>query len=1046
MWNVLWDVRDVRFLVLCGFFAAFPSLAQVQWGGVRGQVTDPSGAPIPSAYVGVNSDSLPRGMSTRTDAHGTYAMPTLPVGSYTVTVAAPGFHTLLYHHLNVRLGVQLTFNARMSLGSVADSIEVNEQTSPMDLTSSQTATQIDASAFDALARGRSFHTVLLMAPGVRNEAKAGAGGVGGISVDGASGSENSYFIDGVEVTDVMSGALMSQNSIPFEFIRELQVKTGGFEAEFGGATGGVVNVTTRGGANAFHGDAQFEITASNWNAGDRGFYQRMVSDPTKAEYIRPREDSYRIFYPGGSFGGPLVRDRMFGYVSYMPEFERTGRTVDHMVDGRRVYGTDRVRHYALSRLDFSPISRLQLSGSWVWSPARRDGSLPIRDPRLRATAVDPAGFHEFAPSQTASLTTSYSVDGRTLVSARYGYKFLNWRTTNGSDPRSAYLLYRSPAVGVPGVPIDLVGGAGTQNFAGSMVTMRDVTTRHNLYLDVSRVASVAGQQHIFKAGYALNRLFNDPLDGYPTGRFDIFWGRGFSRGSLQDERGTYGYYVWEDGPRRATSALGRNHGLYVQDTWRATPRLTLNLGLRSEREFMPPYQRVANGREVANPIDFSWGDKLAPRLGAAWDISGTGEWKLSGSLGLFYDVMKYSLARTAFGGETWMSHVYRLEGTNLRALSLANPGALGTPITSINNRSIPVNERGQWHGIDPDLKPYASREFTASLERRLTSRFNLGIRYSRKELLRAIEDIGVLDGNDNEVYIIGNPGFGMTRDSSSAYGAKTPDAQEWLVPKAKRQYDAMEIRGEGTIRGYSLLASYTFSRLYGNYAGLANSDEAGRMDPSISRSFDLPTYYFDSTGRQRNTEGRLATDRPHVMKLFGWREYSNRLGATSVGLTQMAMSGGLDSTTIAYVTAPTFPFGRGDMGRMPVLTQTDMNLAHTFRLGERYGLKFEVNATNLLNQATVISRVTQMNWNGNITREQLPLTEFFAGYRVSDHVRPGKASYNPIYGLPGRDPVDGGASYHSPKSDLSSAFLVTNPGVGAYQGPRSFRFAVRLTF
>ena len=81
---------------------------------------------------------------------------------------------------------------------------------------------------------------------------------------------------------------------------------------------------------------------------------------------------------------------------------------------------------------------------------------------------------------------------------------------------------------MPGVPEDFVGAAGTQNYAGSYVTLKDITTRHNLYLDASRVTSIGGQQHIFKAGYALNRVFNDPLDGYPAGRFDLYWGR-FSR-------------------------------------------------------------------------------------------------------------------------------------------------------------------------------------------------------------------------------------------------------------------------------------------------------------------------------------------------------------------------------------------------------------------------------------------------------------------------------------------------------------------------------------
>jgi hypothetical protein len=655
---------------------------------------------------------------------------------------------------------------------------------------------------------------------------------------------------------------------------------------------------------------------------------------------------------------------------------------------------------------------------------------------------------EYTPSQTFSLAANYSVNSRTLLAARFGYKYLNGRTGNYNVSDVPFVTYRTPSSTVADVPAAFQGASGFATSAGAFVVDRDITTRHNLYLDGSRVVNVFGQQHIFKAGYALNRIYNDVVDGYANGRFDIFWGETFSRGAIAADRGRYGYYIWEDGPRHNSQALGRNHGLYVQDTWRVRHDLTLSLGVRLEREFVPPYRAEFNGHRVGNPIDFGWDDKIAPRLGAAWDVRGDGKWKLSGSYGLFYDLMKYAMARAAFGGSSWISHVYRLDEPDVLALNLRNPGALGTRITSFDNRSIPVNERGEWAGIDPDLKPFTSRELTVSLERRLASRLAGSVRYTRKNLLRAIEDIGLLDENGSEVYLIGNPGFGLTRNPGSVYGGSTPDGREFLFPRAKRQYDAVEFRLEGDLHRFHLLGSYTYSRLFGNYSGLANSDEAGRMEPSISRSFDLPTYYFDSSGRQRNVEGRLATDRPHVAKLYAWREVSNRLGDTSFGLTQIAMSGTLDSTTVSYLSAPTFPNGRGDLGRTAFLTQTDVNISHAFRFSERFKLKLEATGTNVLNHAAVVSRATQMNRSGNITGAQMPFERFFQPWRVTDYVHPDSTTpaFNPIYGLPGGDPVDGGISHRSGRSDYSSAFLAQNPVFGAYQGPRSFRLGLRLIF
>ena len=449
MWRPgLRSVSVTLWLVLAGLT---PELARAQtiWGGLRGEVTDLAGAPIPNATVAVASPALPRSMTIQSDVQGNYVFAALPVGTYVVSVAAPGFHTLRYHNLEVRLGTVMTFRARLSLGAVTESIEVNDSLQALDTTSSRTVTSITASEFDNLARGRSFHTLLLMAPGVRHEAKSGAGGVGGISVDGASGSENTYFIDGIEVSDVLTGALRQQSAVPFEFVRSMQVQSGGFEAEYGGTTGGVISLATRGGTNEIHGEAVLNVMDGRLNSSDRGYWQRSPNDPRVADFLHPRKDDYRVRFPGFSLGGPLLRNRLFGFVSYMPEFESTRRTIDY-ADGAQTWDASRTRHYALGRLDASPLRDVQLNSSWVWSPMVRNGSLPVRDPRVRAPMGSPDKYQELTPSQTFSASANWTIGAATALSGRYGYSYMNGKTNNYGIPDVPFVLYRTPSLGIDG--------------------------------------------------------------------------------------------------------------------------------------------------------------------------------------------------------------------------------------------------------------------------------------------------------------------------------------------------------------------------------------------------------------------------------------------------------------------------------------------------------------------------------------------------------------------------------------------------------------------
>ncbi len=1037
--------------IVLSLFCQSLAVAQENSGRILGTVTDETGASVPEAKIVATSPVSPRGIESTTDSSGNYTLFNVPIGVYTVSVSKTGFSTIRQANINVSLGSQVNYNPKLTVGQLTQVVEVSDSSVSLDTTSSRTSTNISAAQFEGIAKGRTFNSILAMAPGVRTEFKSGNAGVGGIQVDGSSGSENAFIIDGVDVSDVRRGSLRAQSAIPFEFIQEVQIKSGGFEAEYGGATGGVVNVATKSGSNAYHGQAYYQYTGQGLNAGDRGYYQRSAANAAVAEFFKPKEDNYGINYPGGAIGGPILKDRLFFFGAFSPEFEHTDRTIDFTSGGSTTYKQDIKRYYGIGRVDYQPITKLQINSSYIWSPQKINGYLPNRDPRLKPPANDLSVQGGYNQSQAYTVSGTYAATPKLVLSARYGYRYFNDKLGNSglagnyalsTDP---YIVYQNSSRGIAGVPANAQQDVRYSNVSSTFGIQRDITTRNNLYLDATFVAG----KHTFKGGYQFAKLHNDVLNDYTNGFFPIYWGESFSRGSVKDAKGAYGYYIWEDGVRNTGNVSSRNQGFFIQDQWKIHPRVTLNIGIRFENEFLPPFKPEQDGVKIKNPISFDWGSKIAPRIGGAWDILGDGKWKLSGSFGLFYDVLKYELARGSFGSDYWISHVYRLDNPNVFGLSRTNPAALGTQIIQYDNRSLEL-QGDQIAGTDPNIKPYQSREFSANFEHSFLPRLTGGVRYTHKDLLRAIEDIGVLDADDNEVYLIGNPGLGETRNTKSVYGAKTPNGKEFLVPKAIRQYDAVEFRLQGQAHNMGFIGSYTWSRLYGNYSGAANSDESGRSDPGVSRAFDLPFYYFDQTGSQKTVLGPLGTDRPHTFKFFGNYDLKSKVGSTNFGLNQIAYSGTPDSSTIIYQSAPTFPFGRGDMGRTPFLTQTDLLVTHTIKIKERASVKLEFNVINLFNQATVISRATQLNRSSAISEAALPVSQFFKGYDAKSFLslNGGKVGgistipLNPIYNLPGASYRAGGG----PGTVYSSAFAASNPNFGAYQDFRVIRLGARFIF
>src|SRR5688572_17865327 len=241
---------------------ALGAYAQETTGSIQGTVKDPNGAVIPNATVSVVGTQ--RTLTASTNDGGEYSFTSLPPGTYNVEVAAPGFGTLRRENIPVELGRTLQVNFDMKTAAVGAVVEVVADEPLVDVSSTQTATNITQQEMELLPKGLRFSSVIETAPGVRNEPKGN-----GFQIDGATGSENVWVVDGLEVTRTFGGSLGSTKNIPIDFVKEIQVKSAGYEAEFGGALGGVIGVASRSGGNEFHGEARVELQDSAWNRSDR---------------------------------------------------------------------------------------------------------------------------------------------------------------------------------------------------------------------------------------------------------------------------------------------------------------------------------------------------------------------------------------------------------------------------------------------------------------------------------------------------------------------------------------------------------------------------------------------------------------------------------------------------------------------------------------------------------------------------------------------------------------------------------------------------------
>jgi hypothetical protein len=794
----------------------------------------------------------------------------------------------------------------------------------------------------------------------------------------------------------------SRQNAQFEILQEVQIKTGGISAEYGGALGGVISAISKSGGNAFHGDIHYYLSGNMLSAGP---VKRLLQSPTDQITVnywqdeKQKRDSHELGY---TLGGYLVKNRLYFFSAASPRWNRDSN--DYKFSNGKEPTT--INRKSLNNMLFEKVSyditkNLRGNAFWLWTPTSSTGRLGgyngecpnCSTASLAASEVN-RNIGYFAPQSNYGSDLTWMATPTTLFSIKAGRFWDNYKDVG--LPNITPVAYSTSASALPfEIPVALRQPTNFNNTPRIQQSFYDIATRTYIQGDFSKFLRAAGS-HDLKLGIGTQKIVNSVLTGYPTGGYiNVFWDRAFNStiaSAPRNQRGTYGYYEYNEiGTGGSTGANLSN--MYVQDNWRVIPRLTLNIGFRFEKETVPSFQRAVKETAFA----FGWGDKFAPRLGASFDIFGDGRMKVYGSWSRTFDWVKYELARGTFGGDYWHVRYYSLDTPDVFSFNSNNlPGrALFNPANpaAFRDRRLPGFDT-----IDPEIKPMGIDNINFGTEFRLGSNLVVRASYVHTNLIRTIEDLGALvDGN--EAYYYANPGEGNALMTPTSGLTKS-----FPTPKAVRKYDAAEFQVTKRFGGWFGVASYVYSRLYGNYSGLANSDEIrsgadgggvfgpaqeafgtlSRPGGNANRAWDIDELLWDSKGNL-DPQGRLATDRPHALKLYGSRTFKwKEKQSTELGAFFYAASGTPLTTMVNTINGTqVFVNGRADFGRTPFLNYTNLVIGHEYSLGEVKRIRLEFNANNLFNQKTARGVWTQLNRAITSAEIDLSGTDLAKGYNYN---------------------------------------------------------------
>ena len=885
--------RRLRFLSLLLVSGAV--LSAQTTGALQGQVSDSKGRSIAGAKVVITGAGLQGGRTTTTDETGAFRFGLLPPGPCLLTVTKEGLNTV---KAQVLVGLDKTASLNLSMAPIAAAVvEVQDLATTVDTQGTTAGMNYTSETIGVLPMARDYGTIATLAPGVTQDTT-------GLKIYGASGVENNWVVDGINTTNVEFGK--QGKKIPMEFVKEFQVKTGGYEAEYGKATGGIINVITKSGGNEFTGDLFYYLESKGLQASNKHAGQTLGGGA-----FQPLPVGYRTADYGFDVGGYIVKDKLWFFVAY----DRKNHSEDNQVQTGPAKGL------------IAPLDQTTdlFSGklTWLLAPGHTLVASFIGDPEKDSGAVkSPMG-----PRPTWDGTTKI---GGTDLSLRYEVVGDSWF---GQLQASKHRETNTTLGGIGANQIQYINSADSSqsggfgrwdvkdftrdNYSGSITKMFDLGGHHELKAGFDLQKDVADASRNFSGGQL---VYNNGTTGGVTNYDHYYWTTGNANDGLSS--GSFVLSEW-NAPAVTYSPHSQHNSqaFYIQDKYSPTSKLTINVGIRNDKTDI-----INNLGQTALSLKNEW----APRLGLVYDWKGKGQDKIYLSLSRFYEQLPMDLVLRSFNLER-NPDVFNTDPTSL----------VPTPSTSASNPiSNPVIHGGP-EPVDRDVKGEYTDQCILGVETTLGDKYVLGAKYIRSYFGRVIEDS--LD-NTSPVgnYNIVNPG--MSHDVGMQY------------PKAVRDYKGVEFSFQRKMADhYTYSVSYLWSESVGNYeggfGGVGSVNGAGQLDPNITAAFDLLAFTV-------NSYGPLSGDRKHQLKANGsyeFPEWGLSIGASAFYLsgTPISAMGASDLDPYFYTGRwELFHFPRGSQGRTPDTTQLDLNLVYTKSISKLVTLRAMLDITNVLDSQT----------------------------------------------------------------------------------------------